>query len=275
MKKIFKFFVVKKLILLLVLFLMSTSSVYAKNIEIQYNDGIYHIKLTGNMMKKKIKFVSSKELVTNKEIHDSMKSKLTINTGFFDPNNSKTISYIVSDGSVIEDPMLNENLMLNPFLRVHAKKILNRTEFRITECNRKLKYSIVPHNSPVDFSCNIVASAQGGPQLLPELRLEEEFFILKNEEGNIIRQSASVLDRTARTIIGLKNNEVHILIITNKNPKNIFEARNLCKSLGFESAMAFDGGSSTSLDYKKIHVTSTQGNGEDTGRRLKSFMIIK
>jgi hypothetical protein len=38
--------------------------------------------------------------------------------------------------------------------------------------------------------------------------------------------------------------------------------------------MAFDGGSSTSLDYKKIHVVSTQESG-DTGRALKSFMIIK
>ena len=38
--------------------------------------------------------------------------------------------------------------------------------------------------------------------------------------------------------------------------------------------MAFDGGSSTSLNYKKINVISTQSNG-DTGRALKSFMIVK
>ncbi len=265
----------KKLIVLLIIILFSNISANAKNIEVQYNDGIYHIKLSGKTMKKKIKFVSSDELVTNKEIHKKYRSKLTINTGFFDPKNAKTISYIVSGGQVVEDPMTNENLMMNPVLRENMQKILNRTEFRITECNRKLKYSIVPHNVPVDFSCNVITSAQGGPQLLPELRLEEEFFILKNEEGNIIRQSASVLDRTARTVIGLKNDEVHILIVTNKNPKNIFEVRNLCKSLGFESAMAFDGGSSTSLNYKKINVTSTQSVGEDTGRRLKSFMIVK
>ena len=177
---------------------------------------------------------------------------------------------------MIEDPTTNENLLLNPVLAENMDKILNRSEFRITECNRKLKYSIVPHNTPVDYSCKIIESAQGGPQILPELRLEEEFFILKNDEGNIIRQSASVLDRTARTIIGLKNDDVYILIITNKNPKNIFEVRNLCKSMGLESAMAFDGGSSTSLNYKKrINVTSTQFGLADTGRKLKSFMIIK
>ena len=264
----------KKFIILILCILFFTGSVHAKAINVQEENGIYHITLSGNNIKKHIKFISTNGLKTNAEMHNQTKSKLTINTGFFDPNNEKTISYIVNNGMTIEDPYLNEGLYTNPTLRENMKKILNRSEFRITECSKKLKYSIVSHNTPVDFSCNIVTSAQGGPLLLPELRLEEEFFILKDSDGNIIRQSASVLDRTARTLIGIKDDEVHILIITNKNPKNIFEARDLCKSLGLQYAMAFDGGSSTSLDYKKIHITSTQGFGEDTGRRLKSFMII-
>ena len=79
--------------------------------------------------------------------------------------------------------------------------------------------------------------------------------------------------------MGIKNlpddkQEAHIFIVTNEHPMTIYEARDLCKSYGLDSAMAFDGGSSTSLDYKKIHVTSTQDSG-DTGRALKSFMIIK
>ena len=55
---------------------------------------------------------------------------------------------------------------------------------------------------------------------------------------------------------------------------DIYEARDLCASYGLDSAMAFDGGSSTSLNYKNISVVSTQNSG-DTGRALKSFMIIK
>ena len=55
---------------------------------------------------------------------------------------------------------------------------------------------------------------------------------------------------------------------------DIYEARDLCSSYGLDSAMAFDGGSSTSFDYKNIHVVSTQESG-DTGRALKSFLIIK
>lgn len=262
-----------KKIALLVCLLLLGSSVLASPVSIKEDNGIYHITLSGNAVKKRINFIATDSLMTNKEVHDASKSLLTINTGFFDPKNGKTISYIVTDGQTVADPLMNDSLMLNPLLRLHMKKILNRSEFRIVECNKKLRYEIVPHNTPVNFMCSVKTSAQGGPQLLPELRLEEEFFILKNEEGNIIRQSASMLDRVPRTIVGIKNNEMHILIITNKNPKNIFEARDLCKSYGFEKAMAFDGGSSTSLDYKKIHVTSIEAN--DTGRSLKSFMIVK
>ena len=42
--------------------------------------------------------------------------------------------------------------------------------------------------------------------------------------------------------------------------------------MGFDRAMAFDGGSSTSMNYKnKIEVVSNSDGG---GRLLKSFMII-
>lgn len=267
---------IRKFLVLTLFLTFLTAPVMAKPINVEENNGIYHITLKGNAVKKHIKFVSSGALKTNKEIHEASKAILTVNAGFFDPKNGKTISYIVSDGNITEDPLLNERLFENPILRENMKKILNRSEFRITKCGRKINYSIVPHGDSVDFGCSVITSAQGGPMLLPELRLEEEFFILKDNDGNIIRQSASVLDKTARTVIGLKDGDVHILIITNKNPKTIFETRDLCKSLGLQQAMAFDGGSSTSFDYKnKIHVVSKQHFGEDTGRRLKSFLIVK
>lgn len=245
-------------------------------IQINYENGIYHIILDGKKLEKKIKFVSSEKLITNKEAHLSSGSELTINAGFFDPKNQKTISYIVTDRNTAADPLFNENLMNSPILRQNIDKIINRTEFRIVECENKIHYEIVPHKTPVDFACTILTSAQGGPMIIPELNLEEEFFILKNCEGKIIRESASVLEKTARTIIGLKkeNNEekIHILIITNKNPKNIYEVKDLCQKLGLDKAMAFDGGSSTSLNYKRsIDVVSTSDAG---GRMLKSFMII-
>lgn len=270
----------KKILALLCVAIMSAGIVYAcSGIEIDYNDGIYHIVLSGDKIKKKIMFVSSPDLITNKQAHTTAGSVLTVNAGFFDPKNQKTISYIVNDSQTVEDPLFNENLMNNQLLRQNLKKITNRTEFRVLDCDSKLKYEITQHDTNTDFLCSVKTSAQGGPQLLPNLRLEEEFFIVKNEDGDVIRESASVLHKTPRTLIGIKNiennkQEAHIFIVTNAHPMDIYEARDLCKSYGLDSAMAFDGGSSTSLDYKKIHVVSTQ-DSDDTGRALKSFLIIK
>lgn len=268
-----------KKLLLTVMFVFTAGNAFASPINVSYDDGIYHIILSGNKMKKQIEFISSPSLITNKEAHYKSDSLLTINAGFFDPKNQKTISYIVKDNQTIEDPIFNENMTYNPDLRRNMKKILNRTEFRVLECDKEMKYEIAQHDSKVDFMCSVRTSAQGGPQLLPNLRLEEEFFIQKDKEGNITRESASVLHKTARTLIGIKTvekgaQEVHIFIVTNAHPMDIYEARDLCSSYGLDSAMAFDGGSSTSLNYKKINVVSTQQKG-DTGRALKSFMIIK
>ncbi len=271
MKKIFVIFII--------CIAAITKVLAASNIDMDYNDGIYHFVLKGEKIKKQINFVSSPNLITNKEAHLKARSLFTINTGFFDPKNQKTISYIVSDYETVEDPVLNDAVMMNPVLRRNLKKILDRSEFRVLECDKEMKYEIAPHSANVDFLCTIKTSAQGGPQLLPDLRLEEEFFIVKDKEGNVIRESASVLHKTARTLIGIKTDEkgrqeAHIFIVTNKHPMDIYEARDLCKSYGLDTAMAFDGGSSTSLNYQKHQVTSTQAEG-DTGRALKSFMIIK
>lgn len=239
-------------------------------IKVEFKNGIYHIILDGKSLSKKIEFVSSGELITNKEAHKKYNSALTINAGFFDLSNQKTISYIVTDGNIVADPLFNSHLLMNPVLRQNMDKIINRTEFRVVECDNKYHYEIVPHKSPVDFACNVVTSAQGGPMILPELNLEDEFFVVKDKDGKVTRESASVLEKTARTVIGLKGDEVHILIITNANPKNIYEVRDICQKLGLERAMNFDGGSSTSLNYKNIAVTSTRSGG----RMLKSFMVI-
>ncbi len=268
-----------KRIFITLLMLFLTGAAFASPINVKYDDGIYHIILTGDKIKKQIQFISSPTLTTNKETHNKTESLLTINAGFFDPNNQKTMSYIVNDAQIVEDPIFNESFQTNPVLRQNMKKILDRTEFRILDCDSKLKYEIAQHNSKVDFLCSIQTSAQGGPQLLPNLRLEEEFFVVRDKDGNVVRESASVLHKTARTLIGLKvleggAQEVHIFIVTDKHPMDIYEARDLCASYNLDSAMAFDGGSSTSLNYKKISVVSNESEG-GTGRALKSFMIIK
>jgi len=263
----------KRLFILIIILAFSIPCFGAQNINISYNDGIYHIILKGEKIKKRIKFVSSESLITNQEAHKNFRSKLTVNTGYFDPSNQKTISYIVTNRETVEDPVFNENIYKNPVLRNNIDKILNRTEFRIVECSGKLHYEIVPHKDSVDFGCNIVTSAQAGPLVYPDLRMEEEFFVVKNGD-TVVRESCSVLHKTSRTVIGLKNGEAHILIITDKHPMDLYEVHDYIKELGFDRAMTFDGGSSTSMNYlNKYNVISTKGDG--AGRILKSFMIVK
>lgn len=264
----------KKVLFLVLSLIISANFVKAgvPPIDITYNDGIYHIVLKGEKIKRHVKFISSDSLITNKEAHQRAKAKLTVNAGYFDPENQKSISYVVSDRNTVDDPLVNENLLRNPFLMKNLDKILNRTEFRVVECdNRKFHYEIVPHKSSVDFGCNIITSAQGGPLVYPQLRLEEEAFIVK-KDGEVIRESCSVLHKTARTIIGLKGDDAHILIITDEHPMDMYEVHDYVKSLGWDRAMAFDGGSSTSMNYmNKYNVTSV---GDGAGRSLKSFLIV-
>lgn len=258
----------------IIMSLIATPVFAAGDISIDNDNGVYHIILKGEKIKKKIKFIASEDLITNREAHIKANATLTVNAGFFDPKNGKTISYVVTDKMTSADPMFNQALLANPFFRKNMNMILNRSEFRVMQCGNKFEYSIVGHKSDVPFGCSLITSAQGGPLILPELRLEEEGFIVKNSEGKVVRESASVLHKTSRTIIGLKGtDECHILIITDDNPMDMYEVQQLCKDLKLDRAMAFDGGSSTSLNYKhNLEVVSTKGDG--AGRMLKSFMVI-
>ena len=260
----------KKLLLIFTVLLMGMSC-FANGIHYYFKDGIYHIIIPPS---EKIEFVSVEKLARNSDVHKSTGAELTVNAGFFDPKNQKTISFVYNDGMLLESPIENENMVFNEEIMDNWDKVGNRTEFRITVHDGKIIYDIVPHNEP--YQGKLVASAQAGPMLLPELRLEEEFFVVKNEEGRVVRESASVLHKTARTLIGLKGKNVHIFIVTNDHPMTIFEARDLCQSYGLEKAMAFDGGSSTSVDFKnELHIVSIGTPTDDTGRKLKSFLIVK
>jgi len=264
-----------KKILPLLLVLTSLMFTQALGVELKKSDGIYHVILkANNKTLKKLKCVSTQDLTTNREIHKKSKAVLTINGGFFDPVNKKTVSYVYSDRGLIEDPIFNENLYKSAIVRKNMDKILNRSEFRILECFDGYKAEISSHKNPVDFECQLVNSVQAGPLIYPQLRLEEEFFIVKDDDGNIIRESASVLHRVPRTIVGLEGDKyIHFLIFTDNHPVTLEEAAKYCEKFGIDRAMALDGGGSTSLNYKnKIEVISTPEKNQ--GRALKSFIML-
>lgn len=232
--------------------------------------GVYVVKINTAILKGELKPHFVVHLTTNNDVYNETKARLVVNAGFFDPKNEQTISYLTLNGNMFLDPHRNSNLMNNEVLKPYMDKILNRSEFRIYESNGKLKYDITPHNTPVPEGLKLKHAVQGGPALLPDTRLEEEFFVLK-KDGKIISQSASSLLKYARTIIGIKENNVYIVIVTTKTPMTLPEVAEFGKTLGLEKMMAFDGGGSTSFDYENYHIVSEK---DETARKLKSFLII-
>lgn len=235
--------------------------------------GVYMVKIN-NAPDYNIEPVVSEKLTSVKEYYENdKKSKVVINAGFFDPNNEKTISYVVKNGEVVDDPTKNEALMSNPELSPYMDKILNRGEFRVLTCeNNAKKYDIAYHDDEVEPYCSIKHSIQAGPILDARMDLEKEFFILKDENGVIIRDSIGSEKKLARTAIGIDGIDVYLFVVTDNHPMTIDELSKFMKKKGMKKALAFDGGSSTSFENGAISVTS---QGDNLGRKVKSFLVVK
>ncbi len=246
-----------------------------KDITMEEKDGIYIIKINTSTLKGELKPYYVVNLTTNYDVYKQTEARLVVNAGFFDPKNEQTVSYLTLDGKQILDPHRNKNLMENIHLQPYMDKILNRSEFRILQSNtsNEKKYDIVPHNEPCPQGYKIIHSIQGGPGLVPDIRLVEEFFVLTDKTGKIVSESASSLCKYARTLVGIKENNVYFVIASNTHPVTLPEAAEILQNLGMEKAMAFDGGGSVSIDFRDedAHIISDK---EQTARKLKSFWIV-
>lgn len=233
--------------------------------------GVHMVKIN-NAADYQIEPYVSANLATAKDVFESDSSlRLLVNAGYFDPNNGKTISYVIKDEKTLLNPLDNEALIGNEELKPHMEKILNRGEFRVLKCDGKQRFDIAYHNDMVAQGCNIVHSIQAGPILDERMDLEKEYFLVK-EGDKIVRDSISATKKVARTAIGLKSNDVYLFVVTDENPMTIEELSTLMKEKGMEKALAFDGGSSTSFENGAISVTSV---GDNLGRKVKSFLIVK
>ncbi len=239
-----------------------------------YVDGIYTIKINTSNLKGELRPHYVVNLTTNKEVMEQTNARFVVNAGFFDPKNHQTTSYLTQDGKLILNPNNNSHLINNKHLKPYLDKIFNRSEMRVLKNveNGKLKYDIALHNDKIPEGYTLLHAIQGGPGLVPDLRLEEEFFVLSKPDGTIEQRSSS-LSKYARTLVGIKNNNVYFVVATKEHPISLPEASDLMKAAGFEKAMAYDGGGSVSLDFKddNIHVVS---ENSENGRKLKSFWII-
>lgn len=250
----------------------------AKSIEITNNKGLYIIRIPKER-NANIRPYVTKYLTYNKNVYAQTRAELVINAGYFDPNNKKTTSYVIIDKKLVLDPTTNKSLMSNKAVKPYIDTVLNRTEFRVLDCHGKTKYDIAPHDAKTPFRCSIKHSIQAGPMIYPDLKLSREYFVVKDKNGKVIRDSITALKKCARTAIGIKDGDVYIIIANIYHKLTLPELYKICEDLGLEKAMNFDGGGSTSLNYrgtdnpqyKNFEITSDKNKN---ARRLKSFLVI-
>jgi len=110
--------------------------------------------------------------------------------------------------------------------------------------------------------------------LVPNFNLSKEDFVVK-KRSKIIRQSVGALGKYARSAIGIKKDHILLITVGNEAAMTLEEFSKFMKKQNVEKAMAFDGGSSTSLyvnlpDYPKFVLTSAKNN---SARRVKSMIL--
>ncbi len=235
--------------------------------------GVFVIDIDTLICNKCIDIYFSDTLETVENVVEKTNALAGINGGFFDPNNKKTISYIYKNNRYIGNPWLNESLINNNVLKKYLDKIFNRAEFRILNCSNTYKYSIKYHSEHTEPGCSLVSSIQAGPILLEKMDLEKEFFVLK-KNNKIIRSSAGVLQKHARSAIAIKGDSILLIAISNDNPMTIKKLSTLLKQMDVDSAMALDGGSSTSMYMKGIKFILNSAK-EASARKVKSIILIK
>ena len=250
----------------------------SEKIEITNDNGLYIIRIPKER-NANIRPYITKSLAFNKDIFAKTGAELVINAGYFDPNNKKTSSYVVIDGKTVLDPTTNNSLMTNSSIKPYLNLVLNRTEFRVLDCHGQTKYDIAAHNAKPPFRCQIKHSIQAGPMIYPDLRLSREYFVMKDKDGNVTRDSITALKKCARTAIGIKDGDVYIIIANIYHKLTLPGLYKVCEDLGLEKAMNFDGGGSTSLNYKgtdnpqykNFEITSDKNKN---ARKLTSFLLI-
>ncbi len=269
----------KKIILALMLVTFANTAIAKEYIEQDYNKkhGYHIFTVDTKKMGKNIRpymvedgFKTARDLKNENEALD-----LVVNGGYFDFNNKKSVSYITIDGNCVASPFDNMEMIEKLNQEKRAENVLNRAELRIykNQYTKRLKFDIVNHFERVPFGYNILHSIGAGPMIVPDLNLEEEGFVRYGENNEPIFQSASVLKKRARTLVGLKKNKLYVIIYSQYNPVTLSETIDDLERYNFDKLMSFDGGPSTSLNYKDFEINS---NGKEPNQRaVKSFLVIE
>lgn len=224
----------------------------------------------------------SSNLQTVEQFAQETKAIAVLNGGFFDPVNQKTTSYIVQQGELTADPQLNERLIENPNNAPYLDQILNRSEFRRLACGEQIEYAIALHRQPPPPGCQVVDALGAGPRLLPEMGLQAEGF-LDRQNNQTIRDALGSQQPNARTAIGITRDRTLLWVMVAQKPNSetpsgisLIDMGQLMRSLGAETALNLDGGSSASLYYQgQTYYGRINTEGEWVKRPVKSVLLLQ
>ncbi|MEN8446509.1 MAG: phosphodiester glycosidase family protein [Cyanobacteria bacterium J06555_13] len=223
---------------------------------------------------------SADELATVEEFAQQENALAVINAGFFDPQNSKTTSHITIDGQLVGNPADNERLVSNPDLQDYLPQILDRSEFRIYQCefSEALPYDIVFHSVEEPQKCTTLSAVGAGPQLLPDNTATVEAFT-DYEEGDLVRDAIGSVAPNARSAIALKEDgSIMLFMVAQRSDAlgmTLLELAEFAESLEATELLNLDGGSSSALYYEgQIHLGRLDANGNPVNRPVKSVIIV-
>lgn len=215
----------------------------------------------------------------------SRSAAATINGGYFGLADGASVSYVVVDGKEEASPRRNPSLQVNPAISGTTRNaIYNRSEFRILVSGDGTNQVVVAHHDqPIPAGYKLLHSLQAGPRLLPELTVEKEAFVRK-ENGktvDVIRSRQMV----ARTAFGVTSDRRVLLVCVEggeeqqgKGGATLLQLRQLMLDLGAVEALNLDGGSSSTM-----YVSYPDSQGRSIGRtvcrniperRVKSVLLL-
>lgn len=204
-----------------------------------------------------------------------------INAGFFDPANQLTSSFLTQDSVRVGNPRLNPHLIENPKLKPYLPQIMNRSEFRVYQCDSSPeKFEIARHQAPIPINCVLRIAIGAGPLLLPQRTDKEEGFVDFDAQGRRVRDPIGVDAANARSAIGLTAQGDAVLMMVAQHADgrggvNLSELSGLLKEQGVVRALALDGGSSSSLRYKdEVIWGKINSKGQAVQRPVKSVWLV-
>jgi len=184
------------------------------------------------------------------------KGTAAINGGYFNHSDGWPVSRVVAGGVALTEPGQNKALAGNPVLAPFLDTILGK---RSAWFAGPFGWAVAGWDRP---PAGWRDALQAGPLLLPTPQLDAEKFVLRDARGRATRDGIGSAGRAARSGLGLKPDGSMVWLVAGKPGLTIPGLAAAFAGLGCTSALALDGGSSSTLCWTEHgRVKTFVGNG--------------